>query len=134
MSFLNFLSQKKIPRWIFKTRCCLKQKLTKKKQYLKCHLRHTNLSFIKSTINSEILQIRDLFSLLSYLYDTYHWLKFQKNPWDKDEMIHKFCMNYFIKNMRSYSENIKLIGYLILGGIKFGNLKNECFERKSPKG
>ena len=27
----------------------------------------------------------------------------------------------------------KLIGYLILGEIKFWNLKNEDFEKKSPK-
>ena len=30
-------------------------------------------------------------------------------------------------------EKIKLIGYLILGEIKFCNLKNENFEKKSPE-
>ena len=32
-----------------------------------------------------------------------------------------------------YYWKIKLVGYLILGEIKFYNLKKEHFEKKSPK-
>ena len=35
--------------------------------------------------------------------------------------------------MQTTTEKNKLIGYLILGEIKFYNLKNEHFEKKSPK-
>ena len=35
--------------------------------------------------------------------------------------------------MQTNTEKNKLIGYLILGEIKFYNLKNEHFEKKSPK-
>ena len=35
--------------------------------------------------------------------------------------------------MKTTTEKIKLIGYLILAEIKFWNLKNEYFEKKSPK-
>ena len=35
--------------------------------------------------------------------------------------------------MQTTTEKIKLTGYLILGEIKFWNLKNEHFEKKSSK-
>ena len=35
--------------------------------------------------------------------------------------------------MQTKNEKIKLIGYLILGEIKFWNLKYEQFEKRSPK-
>ena len=84
---------------------------------------------------------RLIFSGLPYLYDTYHWWKLQKNWWDKGDMIRKFCMIWhgitplktWILQIQTTTEKIKLIGYLILGEIKFCNLKNEHFEKKSPK-
>ena len=35
--------------------------------------------------------------------------------------------------IQTTTEKINLIRYLILGEIKFQNLKNEHFEKKSPK-
>ena len=35
--------------------------------------------------------------------------------------------------IKTTTEKVKLIGYLILGEIKFFNLKNEHFDKKSPK-
>ena len=56
-------------------------------------------------------------------------------------MIQKFCMIWHgitplkscYKQMQTTTEKIKLIGHLILGEIKFCNLKNEQFDKKSPK-
>ena len=38
-----------------------------------------------------------------------------------------------ILQVQTTSEKFKLIGYLILAEIKFCNLKNENFEKKTPK-
>ena len=38
-----------------------------------------------------------------------------------------------MSQVQTTTEKIKLIGYLILGEIKFFNLKNHNFEKKSPK-
>ena len=38
-----------------------------------------------------------------------------------------------ILQIQTTTEKIKLTGYLILGEIKFCNLKNEHFEKKEPK-
>ena len=35
--------------------------------------------------------------------------------------------------VKTTAKKIKLIGYLILGEIKFCNLRNKHFEKKSPK-
>ena len=35
--------------------------------------------------------------------------------------------------IKTTTEKVKLIGYLILGEIKFFNLKNEHFEKMNPK-
>ena len=41
---------------------------------------------------------------------------------------------YLIRNMiQTTTEKIELTGFLILGKIKLGNLKNVHFEKKSPK-
>ena len=64
-----------------------------------------------------------------------------KKPWDKDEIIQKFFMFWheitllktWILQIQATTDKIKLIGYSILGEIKFCNLKNEHFEKKSPK-
>ena len=75
----QFLESKNIPRLIFKTRGCLKQMLSKKKWYLKCQPRHTNMSFFKKYHKFwNAWSWRLLFSGLSYLYDTYHWWNFKK--------------------------------------------------------
>ena len=66
---------------------------------------------------------------------------FKKNPWDKGDMIQTFCMIWhgitplktWILQIQTNTEKIKLTGYLILGEIKFFNLKNEHFDKKSPK-
>ena len=56
-------------------------------------------------------------------------------------MIQKFFMIWhgiiplktWILQIQTTTEKIKLIEYLILSEIKFCNLKNEHFEKKSPK-
>ena len=56
-------------------------------------------------------------------------------------MMQKFCMIWhgitplktWILQIQTTTEKIKLIGYLILSDIKFWKLKNEHFEKKSPK-
>ena len=81
------------------------------------------------------------FSGLSYLYDAYYLWKFEKNPWDKGDMIQKFCMSWhemtplqtWILQIQTTTEKTKLSGYLILGEIKFCYLKNEHFWEKEPK-
>ena len=68
-------------------------------------------------------------------------LKKKKKKWDKGDMIQKSCMIWhgitplktWILQIQTITGKIKLIGYLILGEIKFWNLKNEDFEKKSPK-
>ena len=57
MSFLSFLSQK-IPRGAFKTRDYIKQKLSKKMQYLAGIPPIINLSFFKNVIKFEPLGVR----------------------------------------------------------------------------
>ena len=82
-----------------------------------------------------------MFSGISYLYETYHWWTFQKNPWDKGDMIQKCCIIWYviiplktwILQLQTTTEKVKLIGYLILGEIKFWNLKNKHFVKKNPK-
>ena len=74
---------------------------------------------------------------VSYLCNTYHWWTLQKNRWDKGDMTQKLCMIWhgitslktWILQIQTCTEKIKLIGYLILGEIKFCNLKNEHFVR-----
>ena len=39
----------------------------------------------------------------------------------------------WILHVQTTTEKIEFIGYLILGEIKFWNLKNEHFEKKNPK-
>ena len=68
-------------------------------------------------------------------------IKKKKKKRDKGDMIQKFCMIWhgittlktWILQIQTITGKIKLIGYLILGEIKFWNLKNEDFEKKSPK-
>ena len=56
-------------------------------------------------------------------------------------MFQKFCMildginslKGLILLVQTTTKKIKLIGYLILGEIKFCNLKNEHFENNNPK-
>ena len=68
MSLFGFLSQKKIPSGIFKTRSYFKQKLSKKMQYLApppspCII---NFSFFKNAIKSEPLGVR------GYYFQDFH--------------------------------------------------------------
>ena len=54
MSFLSFIFESKIiPKEIFKTRDCFKQKLSKKMYHLATPLYGINLSFVKNAMNSE---------------------------------------------------------------------------------
>ena len=39
----------------------------------------------------------------------------------------------YILQIQTNTEKINLIGYFLLGEIKFCNLKNENFEKKNPK-
>ena len=76
-----------------------------------------------------------IFLGLSYLYNTYHWWKFQKKPCDKGDMIQTFCMIWhgitplktWILQIQTITEKNKLTGYLIFGEIKFWNLKNKHY-------
>ena len=135
MSFFNFLSQKNtqvnfLDQRLFET------EVIKENLYLNCEPRHTNLPFIKSTINSEML----IFSGLSYLYDTYHWWKFLKDPWVR-VFVKRFCLIWhevialktWILQTQTTTEKIDFTGYLILGKINFSNLKNEHLKKKKPK-
>ena len=79
------------------------------------------------------------FSGFSYLYDTYHRWKFQKNLWDRADTIQKICLIWhgitslktWILQIQTNAEKIKLIG--CLSETKFWNLEKEHFEKKSPK-
>ena len=78
-----------------------------------------------------------MFSGLSYLYDNYHWWKFQNNPGDQDDIIQTFCMichgitplRTWILQKQITIKKIKLVRYLIIEKIKVWNLKNEHFEK-----
>ena len=56
-------------------------------------------------------------------------------------MIQKLCVIWhgitplktWILQTQTTTEKIKLIGYLILGEIRLWNLRNEHFEKMSPK-
>ena len=84
---------------------------------------------------------RLIFSGLLYLYVPTTAENFKKNPWDKDDMIQKFqiiwhginLIKTWFLQIQTTTEKIKLIRYLILGELKFWNLKNEHFEKKRSK-
>ena len=97
------------------------------------------MPFLKNTINSAMLGVRNYYIQgfhISVIPTTRE--NFKKNSSD---MIQKFCMIWhgitrlkaWILQIQTTTDKIKLIGSLILGEIKFCNLKNERFEKKIKK-
>ena len=98
----GFLVSKNIPREMFNIRgyfnrsylgkcstAFLKNgKLTCPNQDFKCWLGHAQCQFLTFYKCHKIWTAwsqRLVFSEFSWLYDTYHWWKFQKSPWSKDD-------------------------------------------------
>ena len=83
----EFVESKILTKGILKTGVYFKQKLSKKIQYLAGLPPVINLLFFNNAIEYErAWSQRLIFSGFSYLYDTYHWSKFQKSARGKSDM------------------------------------------------